>query len=97
MDSIEKLNDPSLPIFKSEYWGKVSEDEYIHALSIFNEYNCKSMSDYTKLYCEIGIVSIKTDVVSYLIRSLDVYLLCEVFELFRKNSLEYYQLGNSFN
>lgn len=79
MDSIEKLDEQSLPP-KSAFYNKlndshITEDEYLHAQRVWNTFDIKNMNEYTNIY-------LKTDVL----------LLADVFENFRNSSLNLYGL-----
>lgn len=79
LDNLTKLNDTKLPDIKDFYsklYNKfISEDDYNHAILVWNHFSCKSLKDYAELY-------LKTDVI----------LLTEVFESFRNQCIEIYDL-----
>ena len=74
-DSLDRLKETSLPDiskFRNDLTNEeCSESDYNHALDAWNQFECKTFSDYMH---------------AYLI--LDVLLLADVFETFRKLSLE---------
>ena len=79
MDSIEKLDETSLPS-KDDFFSKlnnshISNEEYEYAQLIWNEFKCKNMRDYHDLYLRT-----------------DVFLLADVFENFRETCLKNYKL-----
>ena len=79
MDSRDKFEETKLPPRPNFYSHLkeegVSEDDYAHALKVWNELNIQNMRQYHDLYL-----------------TLDVLLLAEVFENFRRMSLNYYEL-----
>jgi len=60
VDSIEKLNESRLPP-KSAFYSKlndteISDEDYIHAQTVWKEFNCETMRDYLDLYniCDVA-------------------------------------------
>ena len=79
MDSWERFAESQLPP-KTAFYSKltdenISEDNYAHALKIWETFECQNMGDYHNLY-----------------NRPDVLLLADVFETFRKTSLQQYKL-----
>jgi len=54
-DSVEKYSEPGLPYidhFKNDLTVKdITQEEYNHAVNVFNTFGNQSLGDYTKLYC----------------------------------------------
>ena len=82
MIGVDKFNETQLPpldaFFSKLSDNEITEEDYHHAKTVWNEFNLKSMRDYHDLY-------LKTDVL----------LLADVFESFRKSSLETYSLDSA--
>jgi hypothetical protein len=79
MDSFKKFDEKSLPskdkFYSSIYNENVSDDDYHHAIKVWNKFKCKNLKEYHNLYL-----------------LLDTTLLCDVFELFRKDIYRIYGL-----
>jgi hypothetical protein len=57
MDEISKYEEKSIPpknCFDSKLSNKsISEDDYLHAKTVFNTFHCKNLREYTELYCQV--------------------------------------------
>ena len=81
VSSLNKLSETQLPP-KKEFYSKLndedtSDEDYQHAINVWNTFGCKTLRDYHDLY---------------LIIKSDVLLLADVFENFRKTCLKHYKL-----
>ncbi|MGH9701657.1 MAG: DNA polymerase, partial [Candidatus Acidiferrales bacterium] len=79
MDSLEKMNNPTLPT-KNEFYDDLSEEHisdesYERAKKVWHLFGCKNLGEYSDLYLKS-----------------DVMLLSDVFEKFRDTCLENYKL-----
>lgn len=79
INSVDRFEEECLPQPKSFYNKLTDQDitpeDYEHAQSVWNKFNCRTLGDYHDLYL-----------------SLDVTLLCDVMEAFRKICFETYKL-----
>ena len=60
VSSLEKLSETQLPP-KEEFYSKlndedISEDDYQHAINVWNTFNCKTMRDYHDLYLKSDVL-----------------------------------------
>lgn len=79
VNSLNKLKEKQLPP-KSCFFNKmtnenISNDDYQHALNVWDAFDCKDIGEYSDLYLK-----------------LDVLLLCDVFENFRRICIDIYKL-----
>ena len=60
MDGWEKMDETKLPpkeAFKSLLsLSKITDEEYEHAIKVWNYFNCKTMKDYTLLYLRTDVL-----------------------------------------
>lgn len=65
IDSIDKLNETCLPpieSFKSSLNNKTcTQEDYLHALNVWNKFKCNTLRDYMILYLKTGVLLL-TDV-----------------------------------
>ena len=79
MDTWDRFTEPKLPP-KEVFYSKlsdahISDEDYAHAQKVWETFGCKTLGDYSDLYCRI-----------------DVLLLADVFETFRRTCQEQYGL-----
>lgn len=60
LDSLEKLNDTKLPK-RSDFFSKiknegVSKADYKHARTVWDEFKCKTLADYSKIYLKTDVL-----------------------------------------
>ena len=60
VSSLKKLSETQLPL-KEEFYSKlndedISEDDYQHAINVWNTFNCKTMRDYHDLYLKSDVL-----------------------------------------
>ena len=80
VSSLEKLSETQLPS-KDSFYSKlndegITDDDYQHAINVWNTFKCKTIRDYHDLYHDKS----------------DVLLLADVFENFRATCLHHYNL-----
>ena len=79
IDNIDKFNETTLPpreaFFNRLTDSHITEEDYSHAVKVWEEFNCKTLGDYHDLYLK-----------------LDVTLLCDAMEAFRKVCYDNYDL-----
>lgn len=79
VDSIEKLNETSLPPIEEFYsslnLGHITKKNYEHAQSVWNTFNIKTLGEYAELYMKV-----------------DILLLADVFQNFRRTCYSKFEL-----